>query len=133
MPTVILVSGVSNSGKTKSIRKFLENRGIFHLRRIGDITAIFPIQRSGKARVLAVASGGDDPYVVNRNLAFFAQHKWDVVVCASRSRGRTVQLVANFAQRYKARLITIPTVRVKKPAIASAIARIAAQVERNLP
>jgi hypothetical protein len=133
MRKVILVSGVSNSGKTKSIRRFLENRGIFHMKRRGDITVVMPIRKMGKGFVIGVASGGDNLGVVRRNLTFIDRHKWDVVVCASRSRGATPLYVRSFAQGHRAKFVSISTARVSGAAIAGAIGRVAAQVERNIP
>ena len=37
MAKIILVAGTANTGKTKSIRLFLENLGIFHEKQIGDL------------------------------------------------------------------------------------------------
>ncbi|HTQ13478.1 MAG TPA: hypothetical protein VMH86_06340 [Rhizomicrobium sp.] len=134
MPKVILVSGISNSGKTKSIRRFLENRGIHHIKRKGDVTVVVPIQKNGKSYAIGVASGGDNLGVVRRNLTFIDRYHWDVVVCASRSRGQTPQYVRNFAQQNRAKFVRLRTKHVKgKPAITAAISRIASQVERNLP
>jgi hypothetical protein len=107
---IILVSGVGNSGKTSSIRKYLNLEGVFHLRRRGDITLVFPLRR--KKIILGVASGGDNVAIVTRNFQFFAQHRCDVIVCASKGRGGTVAYVQNAARRSGARLIHLRTSKV---------------------
>jgi hypothetical protein len=131
MPGIILVCGVSNSGKTRSIRQFLERRKIFHMKR-GDITAVLPIQKNGKELDLGVASGGDTLNIVKKNLAFIDRHDWDIIVCASKSRGQTVRFVEDFARRNGVRLVMINTMRVKGTAKYAANKNIAAQIERNL-
>lgn len=107
---IILVSGISNSGKTTSIRQYLNMENVFHLKNAGDITIVFTLQR--RNLVLGVASGGDTLGIVRDNFNFFSQHACDVIVCASKSRGRTVAEVQRQAQRLGARLIQIPTVQV---------------------
>jgi hypothetical protein len=108
---VILVSGVSNSGKTQSIREYLHTEGIFHSRR-GDITLVFPLGRKGF--VVGVASGGDTPRIIMRNFRFLNGYRWDVVVCASKSRGATIETARREAARANATLTIVQTRRVPR-------------------
>ena len=131
MRKVILVSGTFNTGKTSSIRRFLENRGIFHDKR-GDITAVIPIKKGKRTVALGVGSGGDNLQVVTRNTLFFDEHGWDVVVCASKSDGATRKHIMDFAKSGRATLIEIRTSWVQTPRVKVANESIAAQIEQAL-
>ena len=133
MPKVILVAGSYNTGKTSSIRKFVENRRIHHHKR-GDISLIFPVLKTKRRLIVGVASGGDNVSVVNKNIAFLGPRLCDVIVLASKSNGGTQRRVVQFARRLRAKLITIPTARVNGPtAIRNEIARVARQIELSIP
>ena len=132
MAKIILVAGTANTGKTKSIRLFLENLGIFHEKRNGDLVLVVPPLGAGKKRILGTATGGDNLNVVSKSLTFIDQHKWDVIVCASKSQGVTFGYVQRFAANHKAQLVIINTSRVKPSAVAAAIRNTAAQISQSL-
>jgi len=132
MAKIILVAGTANTGKTKSIRLFLENLGIFHEKRNGDLVLVVPPLATGKKRILGIATGGDNLKVVSKSLTFIGQHNWDVIVCASKSQGVTFGYVQRFAATHKAKLVIIITKRVKPGAVAAAIQSTAAQISQNL-
>ncbi len=132
MAKIILVAGTANTGKTKSIRLFLENLGIFHEKRNGDLVLVVPPLAAGKKRILGIATGGDNLNVVSKSLTFIDQHKWDVIVCASKSQGVTLGYVQRFAANHKAQLVIINTSRVKPGAVAAAIRNTAAQISQSL-
>lgn len=87
MAKIILVAGTANTGKTKSIRRFLEYLGIFYEKQIGDLVLVVPPLATGKKRTLGIASGGDNLNVVSKSLTFIDQHPWDAIICASKSQG----------------------------------------------
>jgi hypothetical protein len=132
MAKIILVAGTANTGKTKSIRLFLENLGIFHEKRNGDLVLVVPPFAAGKKRILGIATGGDNLNVVSKSLTFIDRHNWDVIVCASKSQGGTLGYVQRFAASHKAQLIIISTKRVKPGAAAAAIQSTAAQISQSL-
>jgi hypothetical protein len=70
--------------------------------------------------------------VVRDSLAFLDQHRWDVIVCASRSYGQTYGAVQEFAATKGARLTVIRTQRVAPKAVPAAIRNIAGQISHNL-
>ena len=131
MAKIILVAGTANTGKTKSIRLFLENLGIFHEKRNGDLVLVVPPLAAGKKRILGIATGGDNLNVVSKSLNFIDQHKWDVIVCASKSQGVTLGYVQRSAASHKAQLVIINTSRVKPGAVASD-SNTAAQISQSL-
>ncbi|MES2984318.1 MAG: hypothetical protein V4735_03925 [Pseudomonadota bacterium] len=135
MHKIILVTGPSNSGKTSSIRRFLENRGIFH-KQDGDLAIVLPLQKNGKTYVVGIASGGDTLAIVQSNFVFFQPHNCDVIICASKSRGKTLACITNHATQHGAVLSKTHT-NYANPAntsnIALSINAIAAQIEQNFP
>jgi hypothetical protein len=133
MTKIICVSGPSNSGKTNSIRLFLEKRGIFHQKRTGDLTAVIPIMKDKKTYVLGISSGGDSLDIVKANLLFLKRHSCEVFVCASRSRGTTIRYITNFARDMGIKLVMIPTKRVGRSFVSSFTNRTANQIEHNIP
>jgi hypothetical protein len=132
MPKVIVVAGTHNTGKTSSIRKFLETRRIVHRKR-GDILLIFPTKKANQQLVIGATSGGDNLTVISANIHFLRPRKCDVMVMASKSTGSTLGALTRFAKSMKASLILIPTKRVSgAAAIAREIARVARAIERNV-
>jgi hypothetical protein len=132
MAKIILVAGTANTGKTKSIRLFLENLGVFHEKRNGDLVLVIPPLALGKKRILGIATGGDNLNVVSKSLTFIDQHNWDVIVCASKSQGVTLGYVQRFAASRKAQLVIISTKRVKPGAVSAALESTAAKISQSL-
>jgi hypothetical protein len=131
MAKIILVAGTANTGKTRSIRLFLEGLGIFHEKRKGDLVLVVPTLVGRNKRVLGIATGGDSLSVVRNSLTFIDQHPWDVIVCASKTWGATLQYVQQFAKTHKAKLVIINTQSVKT-GVPKANQNIAAQIAQKL-
>jgi len=132
MAKIILIAGAANTGKTKSIRQFLEDQGIIHMKRIGDLVLMIPHYKAGKRRNIGVASGGDSLSVVRNSLTFLDLHPWDVIVCASRSQGQTFGEVQRFAAKKGVKVTLIRTQRVSANAAAATIKAVAGQIASNL-
>lgn len=132
MRKIIVVAGTANTGKTQSIRKFLENLGVFHEKQFGDLVLVVPPLAAGNRRVLGVATGGDNLTVVRKSLAFIDRHRWDAIVCASKSQGATLTYVQAFAKSHAAQLIIINTAKVGAKAVPAAISATATQISRSL-
>ncbi len=99
MATIIQVTGVGNSGKTTSIRKAIE---VLRERYAAAIVTILLGRDDGvdiiveveiEGRVIVLASGGDTPAILQRLFDIIARIEWDVLVCASKSRGQTVDFL----------------------------------------
>ena len=124
---IILVSGIGSSGKTTSIRRYLNLEGVFHLgSRPRDIAIVFPLRR--RKILMGVASGGDNVTIIARNFNFFGQHPWAVIVCASKARGQTIRFVQRYAARSHASLVVIRTTRVGPDRRAQQNTQIARQI-----
>ena len=85
---IIVVSGVGNSGKSSSIRKFRENLGVFLNSHI-DPPIVLPINIKNKNIIIGIASGGDTAAVVTNAFNFFNGKNCDVIVCACKSSGES--------------------------------------------
>ena len=103
MKTLIAVRGVANRGKSASIKEVYlllkraypgaEFEDIF----IGaDITAIITIN----GLKVGVESQGDPNSRLFKSLPHFVRRGCQVIICATRTRGETVDLVNKYADRY---------------------------------
>ena len=104
MAKVIVVSGIGNSGKTTSIKQalfMLQSKHpalpVNYLQQGKDVIAV--VTFSNPRCVVVFASGGDTVGVLNK-LWGMLPVGWDVLVCASKSVGQTVNYTATMAQRH---------------------------------
>ena len=137
MAKIILVSGAGNSGKTKSIRLFLENNKIFFPNTPHDILLVLPIQKCGQTWNVGVASGGDTLAIVKRNFNFFSQHQCDIIVCASKSRGSTIKYIQNKGTQLGNRMAPLISTNKIHPfnqaQAGSDNVRVVSEIDRNIP
>lgn len=127
MTKIIVVQGVNNSGKTSSIRLFLENNGVFHNHE-GDITLVLPIRKNGKTYRLGVTSTGDIERDIEKNFKFFSNHKLDFIICAARSHGKTIKFIEEHSRANGFSLICI----AKKRAVPFDHMNIAAEIDSKI-
>jgi GTPase SAR1 family protein len=93
-PVVIVVIGPSNSGKSASIKKFLESRS--NLRTgSGDVLVVIPIKKKSKKLAVGVASGGDTKAVLIENFDFLIPRNCDFLICASKTSGASKNYIDN--------------------------------------
>tara|TARA_R110002124_G_scaffold45865_2_gene138227 strand:- start:206 stop:601 length:396 start_codon:yes stop_codon:yes gene_type:complete len=130
MVKIVHVAGPGNSGKTTSIKKYLEYHGIV-INHGGDVLLALPIKRGSKSLVLGVASGGDTANIVRRNFKFFMSTQCDVIVCASKSRGGSFNEVGQQAQNMNSTVHQIWTVPVSTGTDA-ACDKIADEIDQNV-
>ncbi|MFH4538777.1 hypothetical protein [Vibrio alginolyticus] len=101
MPTIYALSGRHNSGKTTTLNllltslesKYPSRTEVFRRGR-KDLTVVMDLP-SGQR--VGVACGGDTAFVVNSNLTTLTSHNCDVIFCATRSYGGTVDAVNTYA------------------------------------
>ncbi|MDA8093460.1 MAG: hypothetical protein M0T84_06015 [Betaproteobacteria bacterium] len=125
---VILVCGPAGSGKTETVRLFLESLGLTFPKRPRDITVLMRVQKDDNSRNLGIASAGEEPEIVRKNLRFMNDYNWDVVVCAAKSQGVTTNEVRKFADSARAELIPVLTPKVAAHEIEAAQRRIAQKI-----
>lgn len=114
---LIAIEGVSNSGKTTTLKEILsllkkdpktisveiqnevniKKTNAFNIPKIGDITCIFEFAlTNNKSLKIGVATGGDTLEIVSSNLTYFDNNNCDIVFCATKSRGQTVDYIHNY-------------------------------------
>lgn len=133
MPKLIVVQGISNSGKTSSIIEFMRSYRNVHANPF-PAELVVPIQKNG-TWILGVAKDGDTALNVSRAVNMFSRFNCDIVVCATKSSGASVTALNSFiaANRH------ISVVRVRTSWVALPAAQIqnnsliAATIESHLP
>ena len=83
MVKIIHVMGVGSSGKTSSIKLFLEHYCGLSLG-AGDVREMVIIVKNRKFYTVGVASGGDNPAIIKANFNFVKPYKPDIIICPSR-------------------------------------------------
>jgi D-arabinose 5-phosphate isomerase GutQ len=102
MKKVIVVRGISNSGKTTSIKAALDliksnpSTEVNLLKNGKDLIVVISIN----GVIVVIASAGDTEEILEALLEAIKNIKWDVLVCATKSRGRTVSFIKEFAKNY---------------------------------
>jgi hypothetical protein len=132
---VIVVEGISSSGKTSSIRKFAENHGIFAPLSPRDFILVITIQKHGKSHKICVVTGGDNPSMIKAGVDFGLSQSVDVIVCATKSSGATVAYMNSLVSTHGLNRVTIPTNWVD-PTLSSQTAehiRVASEIDKNIP
>jgi GTPase SAR1 family protein len=132
MPRIIVITGPGSSGKTTSIRQFLEVRKIRYTKKKGDVTIVVRVQKRNTTLAVGVASGGDTPAIFANNFNFLLPRTCDVIVCASKSKGSTINFIRN---TFGNNLILIPISKLKNPSPTQISARnavIAQAIERHI-
>lgn len=102
MPTIIIVSGPGNTGKTSSIRQAMTLLGV-HLPATyrKDVLLCAHLHLHGVGYNVGFASEGDTGEAVQRGINYFLDLnvRLDYLVFASRSRGNSRQTAEAFADR----------------------------------
>lgn len=135
MTKVIVVEGISSSGKTSSIRKFAENHGVFAPEAPKDFILVITIQKYGKSYKICVVTGGDIPSVVKAGVNFGLSQSVDVIVCATKSSGATVTCMNSLVSTHGLNPVTVPTKWVGAPSSAQKAEhmRVASEIDKNIP
>lgn len=114
MPILIIVSGVTNSGKTSSIRNFA-NRYVGHSvgGAGGDFTHHGSFSKGLNSYYIGIASAGDSDTLVQQAITFFQNNNCDLMICATKSHGETVDRIDNHVTTHPGlvvhRIMTLPT------------------------
>lgn len=114
---LIAVEGVSNSGKTTTLKEILsllkkepkttsvqlqnetnkKQPNELNISTNSDITCIFEVMLvNNKLLKIGIATGGDTLDIVSSNLIYFDNNNCDVIICATKSRGQTVDYIHNY-------------------------------------
>jgi hypothetical protein len=111
MKTIIALKGPSNTGKSATLVKVYEylkarypNAPIQHELTNHDIRALMEI----KGQALGIESQGDPGGRLFESLRLFVREKCVIIVCATRTRGGTVQAVEQLASQFAIKWIDKP-------------------------
>ncbi len=117
--TIIVVSGKTNTGKTKTLSKLchcIEAAGgntSNNIHKHKDYLAWFNYSQT----VVGVQTYGDRLRDVENGLAALIKHQCEIIVIASRSQGATIRHIMSFAKMHGFRPIRTTTNRVKADSI----------------
>lgn len=115
---LIVLEGVSNSGKTTTLNKLiklLENKNKIRLidkekkddnilsnENMNDIRCIFEYTLSNNTVLtIGIATGGDTEKIVSDNIEYFNKNNCDIMINATKSKGKTVDYIHKFIKNNK--------------------------------
>lgn len=96
---------------------------------------MLPMIVNRQQKHVAVCTNGDESSAVQGHLDWALRNRADILVCACRSRGETVNVIQKFARRHSLQALAINCVRTNPLThanIAAADQAIANQIERLL-
>lgn len=100
---LIAINGTSSTGKSSSIRAIVNNIQTYFPQAIieflipdGDVKVLVKIGEI----VVGVESQGDPNSRLQESLIYFAEQKCDIIICASRTAGMTVDWIDNMFSKY---------------------------------
>jgi hypothetical protein len=97
MPKIIIVMGVSNTGKTTAIKQAMNSLGVYVGAGPNDVLVSAHLHVRGFGYSVGFASGGDSPHIVKRNKDFFSPLNLDYMVFACRSKGGGFPILGGYA------------------------------------
>ena len=97
MAILIVVAGIGNSGKTKSIKDFaLANLTNFPSPTGVEISYAGPFTKNFRQYTIGIRSAGDTKALILDAIKFFTKNNCNLMVCATKSRGVTVNTINTF-------------------------------------
>jgi hypothetical protein len=94
MAILIVVAGIGNSGKTKSIKDFaLANLTDLPSPTGVEISYAGPLTKNLNQYTIGIRSAGDTKALIVGAIQFFTKNNCDLMVCATKSRGVTVNTI----------------------------------------
>lgn len=113
MSKIFALKGKGNSGKTETINQvflILQNKystaQATHFKpNLKDVEAIIDIPLNGKIIKVGIESQGDPNSRLNTSLIDFVSSNCDIIICATRSSGMTVNWVNNYSSTHQITVI----------------------------
>lgn len=102
---MLILKGPGSSGKSTSIKLTFDAflRWAIQKKKVTTVHYLYLTEREVAAVIeigqesIGIASRGDSEAQVKNGLAFFARHQCEVVVCATRSRGKPLAAAQSFS------------------------------------
>ncbi len=108
MKQIIALCKRSNTGKTNTLNYLI---GLLDKSQEADIitapTGDRRVVISYNNKKIAITTCGDNGEELNKNIKFFEENGCDILVTATRSKGKTKEIISNYAQKIKANIIWI--------------------------
>jgi hypothetical protein len=108
MKTVIALSGPPDTGKSATVKKVYEllkakhpNAPVTHEIVNHDVRAIININ----GHSIGIESQGDPGSRIFTSISLFAREECEFIVCATRTRGQTVEVIENLKSQYNIKWI----------------------------
>ena len=104
MKTIIAVRNAGGKGKSETIKKFWTL-----LQSTYPCTILFPFDRGRdigvvvkvNGKIIGIESCGDPQSALSERLSQLVNFKCDIIICASRTKGETVDIVASLKATYQ--------------------------------
>lgn len=108
MKQIIALDRRSNTGKTNTLNYLI---GLLDKSQEADIITAPTRDRSVvisyNNKKIAITTCGDNGEELERNINFFEENTCDILVTATRSKGKTKEIISNYAQKIKTNIIWI--------------------------
>lgn len=121
---LVVVYGISNSGKTTTLKellklllieKYVKQANIINIPVVGDIGPLFLefTDKNGRKIKVGLSSEGDDKDIVDGNLMFFETQQCKIAFCAAKTYGMTVESIEQYIDSHSEFLL-LPFYKVWK-------------------
>lgn len=97
IPKIIIVQGISSSGKTTAIKEAMNISGVHVGMGPNDVLLSAHLHIQGAGCLVGFASDGDSPEIVQRNIDFFKPLNLSHMIFACRSRGGGISKLLAYA------------------------------------
>lgn len=111
MKKIIALYGSGKKGKTSTLKKLIEEMrkdSSFSEEEekaeqyLNDDERIICTYKNKK---IAITTGGDTEDIIKENLAFFEEHECDILVTATRTKGKTVDYIEDYENKNNIKII----------------------------
>ncbi|MCO6026028.1 hypothetical protein NG821_09285 [Prevotella cerevisiae] len=108
---VILLKGTANSGKTQTLLKLIDKLQEANFQDKKVVNNCCQKDCEDKRIVIdykkfriAICTGGDTEDILNKNIDYFKSCSWHIAICATRSKGKMIDVIKEFAQKQDAQI-----------------------------
>ena len=135
MPKIIVVQGVSDTGKSTAIRLAMNHLGLFIRSGGKEDRRDVLVVATARASLIGFASGGDSATVIKKSIDFFSEFSPlpPYMVFACHKRGLTIPPLEKFADGLGEDIILIPADRVPLSNVLSANRVLRDRILAHLP
>lgn len=134
MSKLIIIRGISNSGKSTSIRAFAATYGVHLPAARKDFVLVMPVTKAAVTYKVGIVTGGDIASMINDGLNFtLAMHACDYIVCATKMSGNSVTAMNLWLPRATGHVYENTNCVSGLAAIAAETARMVSAIDAHIP